>query len=386
MLLMHKDIPVAVIIVRNDKPIGVNKIINEQHLPYSLKGSLEKADQWIIEWHSNRAIPVGRINSEQLREQFGDFDKLAIRSMGLSLTDSYWYKPEGKDIKWEHVDLHRNGFTPDLLLFKKRLLKEQGISPDYTTNGVLEKFWIQSDKKPFLLKSGDVPGITHNSGILAANEIIASKTAKLMNIPHAGYTATRIDGVPDLLCASECVIQDDKTDYVSALSLHTQFCAYDDPESKIKSVYQDLDFINEFMDMVKLDYILGNTDRHLSNFGIITDSDTTEILQPAPLYDSGACLGWTKDIEGQLLLRPLGISRNKIAEQLIGKEMPLESNIKNIVQETYESLSMPESYFHIALRVVSEGYELLSKEIKKEGVSLEQDTTDVYEPDITDDE
>ena len=39
--------------------------------------------------------------------------------------------------------------------------------------------------------------------------------------------------------------------------------------------------------MILLDYIIGNTDRHWNNFGIIRDSNTGKWLKPIPIYDNG---------------------------------------------------------------------------------------------------
>ncbi len=43
--------------------------------------------------------------------------------------------------------------------------------------------------------------------------------------------------------------------------------------------------------MLVFDYIIGNTDRHLNNFGIIRDASTLEWKCFAPLYDNGTSMG-----------------------------------------------------------------------------------------------
>ena len=43
--------------------------------------------------------------------------------------------------------------------------------------------------------------------------------------------------------------------------------------------------------MLVFDYIIGNTDRHLNNFGIIRDASTLEWKRFAPLYDNGTSMG-----------------------------------------------------------------------------------------------
>ena len=39
--------------------------------------------------------------------------------------------------------------------------------------------------------------------------------------------------------------------------------------------------------MMIFDYLIGNTDRHLLNYGMLYDTNTGEILGPAPIYDNG---------------------------------------------------------------------------------------------------
>lgn len=46
--------------------------------------------------------------------------------------------------------------------------------------------------------------------------------------------------------------------------------------------------------MIVLDYLIANEDRHLNNFGLLRDPDTLDYLGPAPLYDSGSSLGYNK--------------------------------------------------------------------------------------------
>ena len=54
------------------------------------------------------------------------------------------------------------------------------------------------------------------------------------------------------------------------------------------SVISDLD------QMIVLDYILANEDRHLSNFGLLRDVASLSWIGFAPIYDSGSALGYDK--------------------------------------------------------------------------------------------
>ena len=67
------------------------------------------------------------------------------------------------------------------------------------------------------------------------------------------------------------------------------------------SIYSQLDipdFKKKTDQMLFIDYLLGNTDRHLNNFGVIRDAKTLKFLRVAPIYDTGSCLGYNlKDDE-----------------------------------------------------------------------------------------
>jgi hypothetical protein len=46
--------------------------------------------------------------------------------------------------------------------------------------------------------------------------------------------------------------------------------------------------------MIVLDYLIANEDRHQNNFGLIRNANTLEWLGAAPIFDSGSSLGYDK--------------------------------------------------------------------------------------------
>ena len=50
------------------------------------------------------------------------------------------------------------------------------------------------------------------------------------------------------------------------------------------------EFSETFADMLVLDAIICNTDRHLGNFGLLVDNRSNKIDAPAPLFDHGNSL------------------------------------------------------------------------------------------------
>jgi hypothetical protein len=60
----------------------------------------------------------------------------------------------------------------------------------------------------------------------------------------------------------------------------------------VREYYEKLgqDFVDALNDMLVLDAIIMNTDRHFGNFGFIVDNKTNKIVAPAPLFDHGNVL------------------------------------------------------------------------------------------------
>ena len=49
-------------------------------------------------------------------------------------------------------------------------------------------------------------------------------------------------------------------------------------------------FQDAFADMLMFDALINNTDRHFGNFGVLIDSRSNAIKEPAPLFDHGCSL------------------------------------------------------------------------------------------------
>ena len=186
MLLMHKDKKVARFTVYENRPFEIQEIYNESEMPIGLKGAIEFANKNLLDWCANRTIPEGRMNIREIKsslEIHGGLNLVSLKSLKLSLNDTYWYKPEDSDITWDEVELKRHKFIAVIYqLETSNKITVPGLSPDFTTDGALKKFWVKKNKSPYLLKSGEFTGITNGSGILAANEIVATKIAQLMHI------------------------------------------------------------------------------------------------------------------------------------------------------------------------------------------------------------
>ena len=61
---------------------------------------------------------------------------------------------------------------------------------------------------------------------------------------------------------------------------------------EVREYYKALgdEYVNALDDMLVLDAVICNTDRHYGNFGFLVDNHTNKISAPAPLFDHGNSL------------------------------------------------------------------------------------------------
>ena len=216
---------------------------------------------------------------------------LLDKCLGLSLSDQYWICPTSSGVRWEEVNFFQNAFSDDV----GNILLGRGsssgrvslMSPDNTSDGWLKKKWTIVGGKRCLLKGGS--GATQQEPY---NEVFASRLMQRLQVPHVEYALVYQDGYPFSVCEDFIT---PNTELVSAwYVMQTR-----KKENHI-SVYQHLlqccaalgipDVRRRLDEMLAVDYLLVNEDRHQNNFGFIRRADTLEWLGMAPIYDSGSSL------------------------------------------------------------------------------------------------
>ena len=298
--LMHKDIPVVEIALDDGgtKITRVGELYHGEDLPVGVPITWDKADRAALNaWWTDRFIPSARSGLVDALSQLGfpNPQQVISRNLGLSLSDHYWVKPASSNLSWHNVNFFENPFSEDVgdSLFGAPAKKEgfDFSSPDNTSDGFLKKRWKILDGKRCLIKAGSPPFLQQ-----PFNEIIATKIAQRLAIPHIPYTLLWDDGIPYSVCEDFVtpdtelipawrVMQTQKKDNQTSVYQHYRNC------------YEKLGVPNvthALNQMLVLDYLIANEDRHFNNFGLLRDPDTLEWLGPAPIYDSGSSLGYDK--------------------------------------------------------------------------------------------
>ncbi len=293
--LMHRDEEVASLIL-DDHQGSIFDVVSVRSTDLLPTGTAPRGDidvKRLKEWWSSRTIPTSRSGLRFLLDSL-DMEittELAAKSMGLSLTDQYWMKPEGAAVSWDSVNFFDNEFSDDVgdLLFGLEIRRGEWdlVSPDTTSDGVLKKRWKILDGNRCLIKAGEAPYLQE-----PFNEAAAAMIADSMGIDHVEYSLIEYEGAPCSVCKNMIDGTDELISAHQAARSEIQepgVPLYDHLVACCS--HHGLDIVKDLDRMIVFDYLIGNTDRHLNNFGIIRDATTLEWKRFAPLYDNGTSMG-----------------------------------------------------------------------------------------------
>ena len=203
--------------------------------------------------------------------QFGQGNRSRINRLthALSFTDCYWEKDETETILFQDISPYYTRFWDGLSEFNGE------SAPTLYTDGCLPKKWLQSGE---LFKQGDL-----------SLEIECINLCKACGIPvEDGYTT------PNGICVTN--FTSDMIMFENAKA-SGEFDEYD---------FTDEDIVSKFgksgVQMLVIDAIIGNGDRHAGNFGYLRNTDSGAYIGMAPLYDFDHALDSTATNKPDILI------------------------------------------------------------------------------------
>ena len=263
---------------------AINKDKTER-LPLGMSPTSESLTRWL----RHRTIPANRAYAQNFLSKNGlsenDFIGILQICKGLSLTDCYWVTYPNDQKTFAEVNLFDNRFSQVLSQiaftgYGSSPVSKFRSSPEFTTNGMLPKAWRRKEGKVLLYKGG-TSGLA-NTGKEPYSEFYAAQVAEAMGIPHVTYGLSKWKGQ---LCSTCELFTSKDVSFVPASTLINT-----SKISKIIDWYDDHGWKNDLADMLVLDAIIRNADRHLGNFGFLVDNHTNQLLRPAPVFDNGLSL------------------------------------------------------------------------------------------------
>ena len=355
--LMHRDKIVAVINTKS----GYSKIQNAAFMPYSLylvdviglDTAIENINNFYY-WCATRLLSLDRkyakelLNSIGARQAITDRDRgnIALSYRCLSLRDVYWVREQGETVLFRSVDLYRhslNNALVDIALKGKNLTINNSslIASDLSTSGLFPKAWLRANNGFVLLKDGGQS--------VVYREYLASELAKCFTTDSLEYRLINYQGDP----VTECDIITSLDYSIVAMEDFEIYCANND--INLHNYVKKLDAVNYYL-MNIIDYLVGNTDRHMGNWGLLINNKTNKPIKLYPLMDFNKSFEAYDSLDGGRCLTVPGIKTQKAAAIEAEKELKGLHLIKAIPEDLFIKYNMQKE-----LGTFKERYNLLLK-------------------------
>lgn len=269
-IVLSKDVPVAELVN------GELNILDKQRAPLYLinRGSF-------TEWLRNRSIDSHRTNSRLLKKILRlsscSDEEVVMNVHAVTIKDTYWVKKASENISYNDVKFKDNIF--DMVALKgdsSGFDLPKKLTPELTNTGSFEKCWKHFPDGWYMLKRGNTKELF--------SEIFISKLGRLLGFNMADYSYSKeYDAVITKDFTEGKVIFEDAEGFAGNIEDEylQNYRAY-------KSV--SVQAANDYANMLYLDMLCMNYDRHIHNYGILREIETGRILGAAPNYDNNNAL------------------------------------------------------------------------------------------------
>jgi len=254
----------------------------------------------MTDWVQRRTIPANRHHMEAVLGAVNLEDRFEILRYchGLSLNDTYWVQADDEDLNFDDINLYDNPFDEALgwIAFTglPSNISRDLSSPEFTTDGMLPKYWQRVSAENIILCKGGTEGYS-NAGLEPFAEVVAYHIARRIGVNTIPYhLETRNDkpvSISKLFTTKATGLLTANNYLVEAFPGYS-FISLD---MALTQMQKDSDDLAPFYEMCFFDYIIENGDRHLNNWGFSVDNATRSITGFAPLWDNGAALYFERD-------------------------------------------------------------------------------------------
>lgn len=287
--LYNKNRPVLEVQIDNNIITKIGQVKSPSFLPLSLQHDLTKDN--LNEWLKKRCIPETREGFKETRCLYGTSAFLDNHNM-FSLMDQYWFR-WNRNEKWDELNYFTNKYSsaPGQAFFAPWNVNKGDLekpSPDRTTNGVLKKVWVQDENlDSYLIKAGSKKYEQE-----PISEILATMVLEQLNIiPIVHYDLCVYE--MHICSKCKCFVTKD-TEFVPAQYIYNKELRDKSRSTMMQHFikmckFYEIPNAEDYMNrMILADYIVGNTDRHLGNFGLLRDVNTGTFIGFSPLFDFGS--------------------------------------------------------------------------------------------------
>ncbi len=295
--IMHMDRRVAEL-----SNFGQCKIYDKSFMPYNLY--LEESDDidTLVNnitnfnyWCATRVLTLDRKYAKEILNSIGmlqavtdkDRAEIALSYRCASLTDVFWVKMQKEKVFFDEVNLYENHlentFIDIALRGKQYTVQNESLARDLSTNGCFPKAWQRINGGFRLLKDG--------GGDAVERELLASQICRCFDVPQVLYERDYFDGekvsVSGNITSKEYSIASMESFEIYAVNHGIE----------TKKYILSLDRHSYYM-MNIIDYLIGNTDRHWGNWGLLVRNSDNKPIRLHDLMDFNQAFNAYNDLEG----------------------------------------------------------------------------------------
>lgn len=349
--IMHMDRRVARI-----SEAGRCRIYYKSFMPYNLY--LEESDDidTLVNnitnfnyWCATRVLTLDRTYAKEILNSIGVLQavtdkeraQIALSYRCASLTDVYWVKLKKEKISFRSVNLYENHldntFIDIALQGKQYTVQNEYLARDLSTNGCFPKAWQRTDDGFRLLKDGGSDAVER--------ELLASRICRCFQVSQVLYERDYFDGEKVSVSSN---ITSKEYSIVSMESFEVYSANHD---RNTRKYILSLDKHNYYM-MNIVDYLVGNTDRHWGNWGVLVRNSNNKPVRLYDLMDFNQAFHSYENLEGSNCQTMFG-------ERMSQKEAAIRSvqriglnQIKEVRREIFRELPQFYGMFHERLELL----------------------------------
>lgn len=353
--VMHKDRKVARI-----DGTGHCRIYYKSFMPYHLY--LEEQDDIdtlvnnitnFYYWCATRVLTLDRKYAKEILNSIGmlqavtdkDRARIALTYRCASITDVFWVKRKQEKVAFSEINLYDNHldktFIDIALQGKQYTVQNKYLARDLSTNGCFPKAWQRAGNGFRLFKNGGADAVER--------ELLASQICRCFDVSQVLYEEGYFDG-------EKVSISDNMTSKDYSIASMESLQIYLMNRGRDAQTYiLNLDKHNYYM-MNIMDYLVGNTDRHWGNWGVLVDNARNKPVCMHKLMDFNQAFHAYDTLEGANCQTSFGqqITQKEAAMQAV-KQIGLHQK-KEVEKGIFQDLPQYGEMFYRRMGILMEQF------------------------------
>lgn len=285
-LLMNKNNIVATIDKKPKSEFSVSTSFEITEIFGNLPYGFSTVDAWL----NGRKASNHNKHLVEIMKNLNCYDNEGFMRVthAATINDTFWVKSDTERLSWEQISLYRNQFTETIsrLAFEGVGLYDvvfSSLSPELACEGSFKKCFRKEDEKGewgsdiFIYKRGS-EGFS-NAGLEPYCEVLSSEIAQIICPDAVSYELTTLHEK----LASRCnLFTNEENGYVPFAKLvDVKKMSFED----MFRYFIEHGAEQKFREMLVLDALCFNEDRHAGNFGMLFNNDTLEVTKMSPVFD-----------------------------------------------------------------------------------------------------